>query len=206
LHNGFRKITSDCVKEKDGAGGWSVTRGRPRSEQVHEAILTAALEEVSAVGFRAGVAKTTIYRRWPNKAAVVMDAFLAHLGPDTDFPETERGIESMRLQLRAQARAFRGKYGKVVKALLGEAQFDPELALAFSERWRIPRRRVATEMIRRAIEEGDIRHDIDIDVAMDMLYAPLYYRLQIKSGPLSDAFADQVFEQVIAGLGKSERK
>jgi AcrR family transcriptional regulator len=191
-------------------------RGRPRIEQVHEAVLAAALEEVSAVGFRAlgidaianraGVAKTTIYRRWPNKAAVVMDAFLAHLGPDTDFPQTERAIESMRLQLRAQARAFRGKYGKLVKALVGEAQFDPELASAFSERWRMPRRKAAAEMLRRAIEEGDIRRDVDIDVAIDTLYAPLYYRLQIKSGPLSDAFADQVFDQVFMGLKTHGRK
>jgi AcrR family transcriptional regulator len=191
-------------------------RGRPRDEQVHKAILSAALEEVSELGFRAagvegiairaGVGKTTIYRRWPNKAAVVMDAFLAQLGQDTAFPETQRAIDSMRLQLKAQAKAFRGKYGSLVRALLGEAQFDPELAKAFAERWRMPRRRVATEMLQRAIQDGDIRPDIDIDVVIDTLYAPLYYRLQIKSGPLSDEFANRVFEQVLSGIRKHGSK
>jgi AcrR family transcriptional regulator len=185
-------------------------RGRPRNPRAHDSILIAALEEVAEVGFRAsgmdaiaeraGVAKTTIYRRWPNKAALVMDAFLVHVGKDTAFPPANRAIDSMKLQLKAQARAFRGKYGRLVKALVGESQFDPELAAVFSDRWRTERRRAAKQIIQRAIEEGDIRPNIDIDVAIDTLYAPLYYRLQIKSGPLSDEFADKVFDQVIAGL------
>lgn len=184
--------------------------GRPRSERAHKAILQAALDEVFRLGFRemnldavaqrAGVAKTTIYRRWPNKAAVVMDAFLAHVQPVTEFPAAPRAIDSMRLQLRAQARTFRGKYGDLVKSLLGEAQFDHELAKAFSERWRIPRRAVARQMLQRAIREGDLRGNIDIETAIDMLYAPLYYRLQIDSGPISDAWVDSLFEHAIAGL------
>jgi AcrR family transcriptional regulator len=184
--------------------------GRPRSDRAHRAILRAALEEVLRLGFRemsldavaqrAGVAKTTIYRRWPNKAAVVMDAFLARVRPVTEFPAAERAIDSMRLQLRAQAKAFRGKYGNLVKSLLGEAQFDHELAKAFAERWRMPRRAVARQMFHRAIQEGDLRRNIDIDTAIDMLYGPLYYRLQIEGGPISDAYVDSLFEHAIAGL------
>ena len=184
--------------------------GRPRSERADKAILQAALDEVFRLGFRemnldavaqrAGVAKTTVYRRWPNKAAVVMDAFLAHVQPVTEFPAAPRAIDSIRLQVRAQARTFRGKYGDLVKSLLGEAQFDHELAKAFSERWRIPRRAVARQMLQRAIREGDLRGNIDIETAIDMLYAPLYYRLQIDSGPLSDAWVDSLFEHAIAGL------
>jgi AcrR family transcriptional regulator len=184
--------------------------GRPRSDRADTAILQAALEEVFRVGFRemsldavaqrAGVAKTTIYRRWPNKAAVVMDAFLARVRPVTEFPATERAIDSMRLQLRAQAKVFRGKYGNLVRSLLGEAQFDHELAKAFSERWRTPRRAVARQMFQRAIREGDLRGNIDIDTAIDMLYGPLYYRMQIDSGPISDAYVDSLFEHAISGL------
>lgn len=191
-------------------------RGRPRSEEVHKAILVAALDEVSEVGFRAltvdaiaaraGVGKTTIYRRWPNKAAVVMDAFLAQVGPDTDFPETPRAIDSMRLQLRTQAKAFRGKYGRLVKALIGEAQFDPELAQAFLERWRMPRRKMARRVFEEAIEQGDLRADIDIDATIDLLYAPLYYRLQIDSGPISDSYIDTIFAHVIQGVVSPVRK
>jgi AcrR family transcriptional regulator len=184
--------------------------GRPRSDRADTAILQAVLEEVFSVGFRemsldavaqrAGVAKTTIYRRWPNKAAVVMDAFLARVRPVTEFPATERAIDSMRLQLRTQAKVFRGKYGNLVRSLLGEAQFDHELAKAFSERWRTPRRAVARQMFQRAIREGDLRGNIDIDTAIDMLYGPLYYRMQIDSGPISDAYVDSLFEHAISGL------
>src|SRR5215475_8692691 len=95
-------------------------RGRPRDEQVHQIILTTALDLAFEIGFRnlsveaiaakAGVGKTTIYRRWPNKGAVVMDAFLSIVGPRTSFPSTNRAVESIRLQMRTQVKAFRGKY------------------------------------------------------------------------------------------------
>jgi AcrR family transcriptional regulator len=187
-----------------------IRRGRPRSEKVHQAILVAALEEVFAVGFRAlsidgiaakaGVGKTTIYRRWPNKAAVVMDAFLGHVGAGTDFPRTARAIDSIRTQMRAQAKAFRGKYGSLVKALLGEAQCDPELAEAFRERWTLPRRRLASQVIEEAIQQGDLRADINIETAIDALYGPIYYRLQMATGPISEAYVDGIFAHAIDGL------
>lgn len=186
-------------------------RGRPRSDQAHQAILTAALEEVFAVGFRAmgidaiaakaGVGKATIYRRWPNKAAVVMDAFLAEVGPGTGFPPAPRALDRIRMQMEAQSKAFRGKYGVLIKSLLGEAQFDPELAEAFRERWIMPRRRLARKVLEEAIQQGDLRDDIDIEAAIDTLYAPIYYRLQIQTGPITEKYVDGVLGQVMAGLG-----
>jgi AcrR family transcriptional regulator len=186
-------------------------RGRPRSNQAHQAILTAALEEVFAVGFRAmgidaiaakaGVGKATIYRRWPNKAAVVMDAFLAEVGPGTGFPPAPRALDRIRMQMEAQSKAFRSKYGVLIKSLLGEAQFDPELAEAFRERWIMPRRRLARKVLKEAIQQGDLRDDIDIEAAIDILYAPIYYRLQIQTGPITEKYVDGVLGQVMAGLG-----
>ena len=106
--------------------------GRPRSERRHNAILQTAIDLVLELGFRAvsiesiaakaGVAKTTIYRRWPNKAAVVMDAFMLRFGAGTQFPTAKRVTDSIRLQMRTMARAFRSKDGALVKALLAEAQ------------------------------------------------------------------------------------
>ncbi|SDE65971.1 transcriptional regulator, TetR family [Terriglobus roseus] len=190
-------------------------RGRPRSDEAHQAILKAALEEVFAVGFRAlgidviaakaGVGKATIYRRWPNKAAVVMDAFLAEVGPGTGFPRAPRAVDRIRMQMEAQSKAFRSKYGVLIKSLLGEAQFDPELAEAFRERWIMPRRRMAREVLEEAIQQGDLREDIDFDAAIDMLYAPIYYRLQIGTGPISEQYVRGIFEQVMSGLGRKEK-
>jgi AcrR family transcriptional regulator len=165
------------------------TKGRPRDERLHQAILKAAFDLALEKGFRAvsveliaaktGVGKTTIYRRWPNKAAVVMDAFTMRVSSESLFPRADSVADSIRLQMRAMARSFRGSDGALVKALLAEAQFDPELALAFRERWTLPRRKLARSVIDQAIRQKEFRADIDPDTAIDLLYSPIYYRLQM---------------------------
>lgn len=190
-------------------------RGRPRSDEAHQAILKAALAEVSKTGFRAmtldaiatraNVGKMTIYRRWPNKAAVVMDAFLALIGPATEFPDAPTAAESIRRQLHLQVAFFRGKYGKIIKALLGEAQFDRELADAFRDRWIEPRREMVRSVLRRAIAEGDLDPKMDLETAIDLLYGPIYYRLQIGTGPITETFTDDIFARVMKGLRAKQR-
>jgi AcrR family transcriptional regulator len=187
-----------------------VRGGRPRSEQLHQAILKTAIDLVLEVGFRAvsiesiaaktGVGKTTIYRRWPNKAAVVMDAFMMRVGSETLFPKTEKVTDSIRLQMRTMAKAFRSRDGALVKALLAEAQFDAELATAFRERWTLPRRKMALEVLHEAVRKGELRPDIDLEDTIDVLYAPIYYRLQMGTGPLSDAYVDGIFRHAMEGL------
>jgi len=186
--------------------------GRPRSERLHRAILRTAFKSVLELGFRAvsveliaakaGVGKTTIYRRWPNKAAVVMDAFTLMVGSGSLFPRAERATDSIRLQMRAMAKSFRGDDGVLVKALLAEAQFDPELAKAFRERWTLPRRKLALPVIREAIRQGGMRPDIDPEDTIDLLYAPIYYRLQMGTGPLSDVYVDAILDRAMKGLGR----
>ena len=184
--------------------------GRPRSTEVDQAVMSAALDLVSASGFRAvtieaiaaktGVAKSSIYRRWPNRAAVLMDAFMARVGSEALFDPDEPFLEGVRRQMRAMAKAFRGEDGELVKALLAESQFDPELAKAFRERWTVRRRAMALAHFRSAAERGSIRRDADLETVVDMLYAPFYYRLQMGTGPLSNAYVDGLFDQVMQGL------
>jgi AcrR family transcriptional regulator len=183
--------------------------GRPRSKQLHQAMLKAALDLVLEVGFRAvsveaiaaktGVGKTTLYRRWPNKAAVIMEAFIGLLGPASRFPENERAVERLRLQMHITAKAFRGRVGALVRALMAEAQFDPELAKAFRENWTLPRRKLVYETLEEAIRQGGVRADIDIEAAIDAFYAPIYYRLQMGTGPISESYVDSVYEQAMEG-------
>ena len=113
------------------------------------------------------------------------------------FPEHGRAIVRIKLQMRLQAQFFLGKYGHVIKALLGEAQFDLELAIAFRDQWIVPRREMTKEVLQLAIEQGDIKENIDLELIVDMLYAPIYYRLQIGSGPISEDFTDQILEKVL---------
>jgi AcrR family transcriptional regulator len=184
--------------------------GRPRSERRHQAILQTAIDLVLELGFRAvsiesiaakaGVAKTTIYRRWPNKAAVIMDAFMVRFGSGTQFPASKKVTDGIRLQMRSMARAFRSKDGALVKALLAEAQFDPELATAFRERWTLPRRKMALAVLQKAVDQGELRPDIDLEATIDLLYAPMYYRLQMGTGSLADAYIDEIFDDAMKGL------
>ncbi len=183
--------------------------GRPRSEAAREAILSAALRLVTGHGFRAvtvneiaaeaGVGKMTIYRRWPNKAAVVMDSLLALIGGETDFPEAESALGSLRRQLDLQVAFFRSPRGTLIRSLIAEAQADPELAAAFRERWLDPRREGVRQVIARAIGEGSLRADLDFEAAIDMLYGPLYYRLLLGAGPLDEQFAEQVYGRFLDG-------
>ena len=188
--------------------------GRPRSERLHQAMLKAALDLVLEVGFRnvsiegvaarAGVGKTTLYRRWPNKAAVVMDAFVGLLGRASRFPEDESATERLRLQMQITARALRGRVGALVKALLAEAQFDPELAKAFRESWTVPRRKLVYDILEDAVKQGGVRADIDFEAAIDAFYGPLYYRLQMGTGVISETYVDKVFQQAMDGHRRSK--
>jgi len=180
-------------------------------------VLAATLQLVLRRGFRqvtidlvaqrTGVAKTSIYRRWPNKAAMVMDAFLQQVEAETAFPERARAIDSLQAQLALQARLFRSALGGPIRALLAEAQFDPAVAAAFHDRWIMPRRRRLQGVVEQAMREGDLRPDLDVAAAMDGLYGPLYYRLMVSREPLDDAYPDRLFAQVCAGLGgRADRK
>src|ERR1700709_1302672 len=186
----------------------SVKRLRPK--EIETVIIDTAFEELLEHGFRAvtvesisaktGIAKTSIYRRWPNKAAMIMEAFLLKIGPGIEFPRKDSYVESIRLQMLALAKAFRGPFGSIIKALLGEAQFDAELAEAFRTRWIAPRREAAKAVIQSAIRNKELRPYIDLDQALDALYGGLYYRLMIGSGRLSDACVRGIFSAVLDGL------
>jgi hypothetical protein len=90
---------------------------------------------------------------------------------------------------------------------LAEAQSDPELAIAFRERWLMPRREGVRNTLRQAIAEGHLRDNFDIDVAIDLLYGAIYYRLLLGTGPLDEDFIENTYQQFLAGhAGPSKRR
>ena len=190
----------------------STSGGRPRSPRIQEAILKAAVDLVLESGFRAismddiaaraKVGRMTIYRRWCNKAAIIMDAFVARVDPGTLFVPGRSYTESIRLQMRSMAKVFRGKDGTLIRALLAEAQFDPRLAVELRDRWTMPRRKMAISYFQQGIKDGFLRSDADPDAIIDILYAPIFYRLQMGTGPLSDAYVDEIFDHAMKGLRK----
>jgi AcrR family transcriptional regulator len=191
-------------------------KGRPRSDAAHAAILKAALSLVAKDGFRslslndiaasAKVARATIYRRWPNKAALVMEAFMKEVGPAIAFPEAATVSESIRLQLHLVAKSFSGVHGKLIKVLLGEAQFDPELAKAFRVRWIEPRREIDRIILFSGVESGEFHRDLDLGVVIDEIYGAIYYRLMLDTGSLTPHYMDILFDNVMGGLKQEGAK
>jgi AcrR family transcriptional regulator len=188
--------------------------GRPRSEQAHRAILQAANELLESKGFaavtveaiaeRAGVSKATIYRWWPNRAAVVMDGFLSTVSSEVPFPHTGQAREDIRIHMRRLAEAFSGKIGRTVAALIAEGQSDPELAEALRSRWLSVRRAEAREILELGIERGELREDLDLEVAVDVLYGPIYYRMLVGHAPLEDDFSDTLADHIFTGLAAGD--
>ena len=185
--------------------------GRPRSERARRAILQAANELLESEGFaavtveaiaeRAGVSKATVYRWWPNRAAVVMDGFLSTVSSEVPFPHTGHAREDIQIHMRRLAEAFRGKIGRTVAALIAEGQADPELADALRSRWLSVRRAEAREILELGIERGELRENLDPEVAVDVLYGPIYYRMLVGHAPLDDDFTDALADHVFSGLG-----
>jgi AcrR family transcriptional regulator len=177
---------------------------------VEKQVLASAYERALKDGYRAvtieavseetGVAKTSIYRRWPNRAAMIAEAFLRHVTPAIVFPPTPSAMESIRLQMRALAKMFRGSEGALIRSLLAEAQYDPEVSAAFLDRWLYPRRQTAAITLQRAIDAGELREDLDVQVVLDALYGGIYYRLVTGFDRLSDSYIDKLFEHVMMGL------
>jgi AcrR family transcriptional regulator len=195
--------------------------GRPRDLETTASILRAALDlgeergfdslSVEGVAARAGVAKTTIYRRWPNVWAIGMDAFLAEVTRLAPIQARATARESLAASMRLLARAYRGRPGKLLRQLLGRAQVEPDLREAVRTRWVEPRRQGAREVIRRGIDAGELRAGLDADVVLDALYGPLYHRLlvpyeealdqtRVNDAPLSDAYIDTLVDTVFGGL------
>jgi AcrR family transcriptional regulator len=200
------------MKQRTPKGSSKAGSGRPRDSGATASILQAAMDiaeergfdrlSVEGVAARAGVAKTTIYRRWPNVWAILMDAFIADVSRLAPIEQRRSARESLAESIRLMARAFRGRHGKVLRSLLGRAQAEPGLVEAYWSRWVEPRRKLAREVIRLGVASGELRAGLDEDVVLDALYGALYHRLTIPYAPLSDGYVEALVDSVFGGLEK----
>lgn len=156
---------------------------------------------MEAIAARAGVGKATIYRWWPNKAAVVMDAFLAETTPQMPFPRTGSAREDLTRQIGSVIRLFSepSVAGPFV-ALITEAAHDPQLAEALRGRFIAARRAAAREVFTEGIRRGELGSELDIDVAIDALYGALYYRLLVSGEPLTSRYAQALVDLLYPAL------
>jgi AcrR family transcriptional regulator len=204
---------SALLRGREGRNGRSP--GRPRSEQARLAILRSTLKILGREGFadltiedvaaQARVGKATVYRWWPNKAALIADAFASSTTRSLHFPDTGSVTSDMSQQMRQLVKIFRSRRGRIVSAILGGGQSDSELIAAFRERFLMPRRMEAYATLRRGIRRGEIRKDVDMDLLLDSLYGPIYMRFLIQHARMTAEFIDELCALVLGGAQPSRK-
>jgi AcrR family transcriptional regulator len=191
-----------------------------RSERSRRAILTAALDLVEEAGYaklsiegiaaRAGVGKQTIYRWWPSKGAVLLDALLAlsedQAGEVQALPDTGDLEADLKAVLRATvAELIDPRYDGPMRALSTEILHDAALAADYAERLDGPLTELKHARLRRAQEAGELPGDLDLALAADVIWGPLVNRWLLRTGPLTPDYADRLVEAALGGLRRRDQ-
>ena len=204
------------AKGRAGAGEAPARgRGRPRSEEAHRAILAAVIDllpvhglkglTIEAVAARAGVGKTTIYRRWKTKNELVVAA-VEHLRPFGAPPDTGSLLGDLEaLVAHQRERLEASELPRVIPRVLGEALEDPELHAEIVERAVNPIREILAQLVRRAIERGELREDLDVDTTVDVLHAIPVYKLLMAGGAMESIarVPEQIVPLLLEGVSSS---
>jgi AcrR family transcriptional regulator len=184
--------------------------GRPRNAQADEAILDAVLEllssgqsvaaiSIEAVAARAGVGKATIYRRWPNKEALIIDAIAAMKGA---LPEPA-GVsvrDDLVMLVKANRSGRAKRFGKATVCLLPEFLRDEtlhQMHQAIVE----PRRDVMRQVLRRGVENGELRPDLDIEMTLLMIQGPSMMQNMLNWNPSipEEGFSETLIDAILRG-------
>ena len=182
--------------------------GRPRSEASHRAILDAAYAilvetglksfSIEAVASRAGVARTTIYRWWPDKTLLVNESFLKAFQPQLSFARTESPADDFRAFLSSLARTLSGPDGRIAASVVAQAQSDPQTQRMFLDEFSTPLRRHSAALLRAGIERGQFRADLDVARALDAAIGAVYLRLLLGQ-TMERSWARQLADTLLDG-------
>ena len=188
------------------------SRGRPRDPATRRRILAAAaklLDEgglgavtMEAIAARAGVGRPTIYREWPNAHAVAMSAFLERDRTAATSRKSRSALAALRSGLRELAETLTTPAGRSTAMMIAAAQSDTELAKVFRTHFVMKSREEGRALLARATAEGDIRRNIHIEAALDLIYAPFYFRLLIGHASLTSRDTDAILDLALAGLAR----
>jgi AcrR family transcriptional regulator len=168
-------------------------------------LLARGLAGVSmdTVAERAGVSKATIYRWWRSKEMLALDALQAESAASQPRePDTGSLRGDLLALLQPWARLVTSRpYGRLIAAVVTQAQTDPAFGQEYRARFVEPRRAEAGAILRRGMERGEIPASTKTEVVLDLLYGPLYHRLLHGHAPLDEPFIADVVDTVLAGLG-----
>lgn len=184
--------------------------GRPRSEKSRKAILDAtrrllthsSLGELSieAIAKKAKVGKTTIYRWWPNKAAVAMEAFLEQPGVQNIMPTSASPAEAVKKQIENLIRQLRGQNGRIIAGIIAESQSDETVLDLIYDKFLKDRVGTLYTQFEKGQQSGEFNQDIDTDIAIDMMMGPMFMRVLSGENAMDNSFAERFPDQVISML------
>jgi AcrR family transcriptional regulator len=183
---------------------------KPRSIKVHEAAVDATralLREgglpaatIDAIAARSGVSKATLYKHWPSRTAVAAEAFGRDMADAVPLPDTGTTEGDLVEQVRLVSRFYASPEGTVFSQLLAASVTD-EGGAAYFRAWFLAGRRMAVARLwERGVERGDVRADVDVDTATDLLFGPLVFRLMTGHLPLTDDAAEAIARAALHGL------
>jgi AcrR family transcriptional regulator len=188
----------------------SQSRGRPRSEESEEAILAATIQLLSEkslpdismeeIARKAGVGKATIYKWWPSKAYVALDAFLRKTNRMVPMPDTGSVRRDILELIRSLMVFYKSPAGRIMGQFVAESQNDKEFASLFRERFIKPRREACGVIFDRGVERGEIDQNLDRELLLDLIFGPPIYRMIVRHAPLEDKLADEMVSILFDGL------
>ncbi|WP_394824345.1 TetR/AcrR family transcriptional regulator [Pendulispora albinea] len=187
-------------------------RGRQRSHVCESSILSATMELLEtkclrdvtcdAIAQRAGVSKATLYKWWPNKNLVALDAFLSSMRRSVPTPDTGSALNDFTLELESVIRFYATPHGAMFRQFIAEGQSDPEFLALFRERFLRSRREEVRIIWERGVARGELREDIEVDLALDLIFGPMIYRHLVGHAPLDDLHAEALVAVAFRGLQK----
>lgn len=190
----------------------SVSRkaGRPRSEQARQSITDATNKlllhmsvrdiSIEAIAKKAGVGKTTIYRWWPNKVAIILEAIS---GPMSVLPAPVSGEDAKDLlvrQIERFGRLSRGRGGKVIAEVFAEAQGNAETLNLFYQNFMLQHEEIMANIIEQGKQSGQFRADVDTALAVDAVYGSIFYRLMSNTATMEQSFIDGLVMETLRNL------
>jgi AcrR family transcriptional regulator len=204
-------------REDQGQSAKLASRGgRPRSEESEEAILTATIEllsqkrlrdiSIEEIARQANVGKTTIYKWWPSKAYVALDAFLRKINRMVPVPDTGSVRRDILEHCRSLIAFYNSPAGRILGQFVAESESDKEFASLFRDRFLRPRREAAGVAFDRGIQRGEISQKVNRELVLDMIYGPTIFRLFIGHSPLDEKLADEMVSILFGGLDKKRSK
>jgi AcrR family transcriptional regulator len=152
---------------------------------------------IEEIAKRAKVGKPTLYKWWPTKATLVLAMLCERMAPNLEKPTVLTAEESLRFRVRRLIDAFNGPFGKIVAGLIAEGQSEPAILQEFFDRWVSPRRNATIDDLQRGKNAGELRSDTEPELVNDAIFGAIYYRLLLRSGPLTRRFGKELVEQVL---------